>query len=264
MLTGNDQDNRSIQEIVFDDYGNKCKLILESEKGRVRIYDENYRFLLQLDGNIVGISITGSHMWKMNNRDSDYDLFVIYNESINKILDGTASFKSFNVNVGKIDLVAHEASKVVEQLIKSNINFVLGTLSTIINMDTENYAKLRKIVSNNLSKHIYYSSRGLAVNNYRKYILSGNDTSESRCNKICRVLNFAISVIKDKEVKIEPYKNGTPEKIEELIKCIDKCYRSSKLPEYTDEFLLREWLYNLRFDGLKMNCRYHSYIDWMR
>lgn len=199
---------------------------------------------------VIAETVIGSHIWNMATPDSDLDLFRIYAEPTTAILNGTATKKSKFIQENGTDIAVHEVEKVVEQLLKGNMNFLIGVLSPLVVLDTGYLEELRKITLQNLSKNCFHSIYGMAKANYKKYIESGADTSEKRCNKICRFLVWGINILRHNKVSFKPFEGGTPEKVLELLEELKHAYEESQLPEKPQEEPFREWLLNLRKDIL--------------
>ena len=82
--------------------------------------------------NIIAKTTVGSHVWNMNHKGSDIDLFQIYVEPTRDILDGTAKKRSYFKQIGEKDDAIHEVEKVVTLLLAGNINFIIGVLSPLV------------------------------------------------------------------------------------------------------------------------------------
>ena len=201
-------------------------------------------------------STVGSDIWGMRHPKSDTDLFRVYVASTEEILKGTANTRSKFIQKDNTDIALHEVGKVVEQLLKGNLNFLVGvmsplTVSVAAPPLTKFYSDLQNIVKENISKNCYHSIRGLAVHNYKKYIESGKDDSERRCNKILRVLQFGKTLLDTGKFEFKPFRGGVPDDIEVWIGWLNEAYKYSLLPEMPDETFCRDWLYNLRLYELK-------------
>lgn len=190
----------------------------------------------------------GSTIWQMRHAGSDTDLFRVYVASTEEILKGTANTRSKFIQENDIDIALHELGKVTEQLLKGNLNFLVGVMSPIV-VEAHNplmLHELRGIVIDNISKNCYHSIHGLAVHNYKKYIESGKDNSERRCNKILRVLQFGMTLLNTGKFEFKPFSGGVDYEIEEWIEILDDAYKSSTLPEKPNESAYRAWLYKIR------------------
>jgi predicted nucleotidyltransferase len=197
---------------------------------------------------IIYETVIGSHMWGMNRQDSDMDIFRIYKEPLYDIIDGTAKYESRHTlsEDGKMDYTTHEIRHVINQLLKGNINFYLGVLSPMRNKDNELMELLRTLIWTNPPKNIYHSIRGMAIGNYKKYIESGEDTTEKKCNQICRILKFGCKLLDSGKFVFNPISNSKPKDIPKLITKLDKSYKKSKLSETIDEEQLRYILVKIR------------------
>lgn len=210
----------------------------------------------------------GSHLWSMNDENSDLDLFRVYVASTRDIIKGTANLKSIFTQKDNVDIHIHEVGKVINQLIKGNVNFLIGTMSPIVNscytyredIESEVFPyttktlleNLQNIIQKNLSKNCYHSIHGLAVHNYKKYIESNLDNTERRRAKIIRVLYFGIVLLQTGNFEFLPKTGkGGAKVITDLIYAIDEAYRVSTLPEKPNAEPFRDWLYDIRIRDLE-------------
>jgi len=200
--------------------------------------------------NILFVTKVGSHVWRMDTEKSDTDLFQVYVTPTKDILRGKANTKSKFIHGHDADLAVHEVGTVIEQLLKGNLNFIIGVMSPLIVETSKEHQELREIVSRNLAKNCYHSIRGMAIHNYKKYIETGRDVSENRCNKIIRVLRFGTTLLEDGEIVFEPSSTGTPNAILGWLNALDGAYNSSSLPEKPNEEEYREWLLKVRLKYL--------------
>jgi len=202
---------------------------------------------------ILITTVTGSHMWGMNRPDSDIDLFTVFQVPSKTILVGDSYEKSKFIQKNGKDIHMHEVGKVIEMLIKNNVNFVWGVTSPLfVEGDERIYKELGEIARSLLSKQIYKPVQGLAIHNYKKYIESKKDVSEKRCNTITRSIIFGITALNG-EIKYTPTKGANPDAINVLLSELDAAYENSKLPERPDGDAVRkakEWLFDLRLQYL--------------
>ena len=202
-------------------------------------------------------TMIGSDMWQMRRPDSDTDLFRVYVASTEDILKGTADMRSKFIQKDNTDITIHEIGKVVSMLLKGNLNFIIGVMSPIVVSvhNSELFYELRSIVKRNISKNCYHSIRGFTLHNYKKYIESGLDRSERRCNKVLRVLKFGQRLLQEGRFVFEPVTGGTPEIIERELEKLEVAYEKSPLPEKPNEEPFREWLFKLRLYELEKNLK---------
>ena len=198
--------------------------------------------------NVLFSTIIGSHVWNMNTAMSDTDIFEAYVASTEDILRGTANTKSKFIQKDGVDTAQHEIGKIVNQLLKGNLNFIIGVTSPIIEKDSMELYHLRNIVEKTISKNCYGSIHGMAQHNFKKYIVSGKDTSERRCNKILRGLKFGMRILDGQGIKFERAENGSEEDIVEAILMLDESFNISKLSDKPDEEPFRDWLYEARIN----------------
>src|SRR5574341_1477687 len=165
------------------------------------------------------ISNVGSHAWLMNRPDSDIDIFTAFIVPSRDILSGRnhggGSHCSGSSGAGDVDKVSHEIGKIVDELIKGNINFLVGTLSPILISQHKDCLRSLKniLIEHGQTKACIHSIRGLAVHNYRKFI-TGSDTARDypltkKCNTINRVLLFGINLLNGNGYEFKPVTNQT-------------------------------------------------------
>lgn len=202
----------------------------------------------------------GSHAWLMNRPDSDIDIFTAYIVPSKDILSGKnhgyGSHCSGGSGAGEEDKVSHEIGKIIDELIKGNINFLVGTLSPIIiSQHKDCLTALRDIVNEHgQTKACVNSIRGLAVHNYKKFII-GSDTARDyplikKCNTINRVLLFGINLLNGNDFEFKPVKDQTLEDVKKLLEEFDKTVAESKLSEKTDPEPFRNYLFDIRMREL--------------
>ena len=202
----------------------------------------------------------GSHAWSMNDSESDIDHFDVYITSSKKILNGSIihsnSHHSGNSNPGEVDLVSHEIGKVINELIKGNINYLIGTLSPIVVSQHEKYLDvLKKIVVDNCQSTICSNSiKGLAIHNYNKYIKCNSKLTDKhltkKCNLINRTLLFGINILKGNGFVFTPIKDQTPDDVVIMLNNFNTALDSSILPNSINEQPFRNYLLQLRLREL--------------
>lgn len=199
---------------------------------------------------IIAETVVGSHIWSMNYKDSDTDIFQVYMESTRKILDGTARNKSSFKQIDGVDVSIHEVRKVVNMLLAGNINFMVGVLSPIMITTTDEFKELKQLVKNNLAKNCYHSINGLAIHNQMKY--EGTDKmTTKRWNQIIRSLEFGIRILSGEGVKFVPVKGGCKQLFQAKLMTLQTAFNTSPLPEKPNEKPFRDWLYSVRIKELK-------------
>lgn len=215
--------------------------------------------------NVIFETVIGSHLWKMNNRYSDIDLFQVFVSPTKDILRGTEKSKSKHTIVdsptstlcgypfnGKIDTMTHEIGTVIYQLIKGNINFLIGVLSPLTVMPSPWLRTLRQLVVVDTNTLCYHSIRGMATHNYDKYIKSGKDTSAERCMKIGRYLNFGYNLFTTGKYIFDiPSHCDHPFEVECWIQKLDEAYLNSDLPVTVNEEEFRDFLLEIRLEYLE-------------
>lgn len=196
-------------------------------------------------------SIVGSQSWGMARPDSDTDLFVVYTASPFDLLAGRTQHGSFfDQSVPGVDYQVHEAGRVVEQILKGNVNFIQGITSPCSTVCNRQGFDLRRLVMENPAQNCYESIRAMAKSNYKKYMerpeAEAFDPSPKRCGTIVRNLRFGATLLRTGRFE---YRNPGPctvADVESAMEELEKAKAESTLPEAPAEAPYREWLLNLR------------------
>ena len=197
-------------------------------------------------------------MWEMNHEDSDEDYFEIYLGDTKKLLMGKPEDDSTFMHSDEVDIHKHEVGKVVNQLLKGNINFIVGVTSPLVTYACGEFIELRKMTIDNLSKNCYYSIKGMSKHNYQRYfedehsdVVKSKDEYTKKCNQIIRYLDFGIDLLSNKELNYKKVKDGNVKEVKEKIDMLDEAFEESTLPEKVDEEPFRDYLYRIRLEDLK-------------
>jgi len=194
----------------------------------------------------------GSRMWNMQREDSDTDIFKAYIIPTTDILSGKNKGCGSHFNsTDKIDTTSHEIGKIIDMLIRGNVNFIWSVMSPIIVDDSEELRELRTIVENNVAKNCFHSIHGLAVHNYKRYIENDKDLSSKRINTIIRTLFFGMNLLEKGEFHFDRLILKYNKKdVEESIHDLEEIYNITDLPEKPDEKPYRDYLLKLRLKEL--------------
>jgi len=199
-------------------------------------------------------SIVGSHMWRMQRPDSDFDGYIGYAANPRKILLGRIKGGGINTVLGNWDVMSTEISAIIQQLLKGNINHILGVLSPINPWPpTKWLAELQDIVTHNFARSIYHSVNGLARHNLHLYFekdIKKDVNKEKKLNQIGRVVQFGISVLVGGRVRFQRW-SGTHEELIASIKELEEAHNRSYLPERVPEAPFVQFLLDLRREQMK-------------
>ena len=207
-----------------------------------------------LEGRVIFNAEYGSRIWGMERDDSDYDVVIVYKEKMYNILTGSETKKE-KQNHGKDDVLFVEVGKLVEQLIKQNINYLIYVHSPRIYYKTKWLDELQELTKQP-TKAMYKSLIGMATHNYYKYIENGDEQSKDyykKANQIMRMVNFGFKCIDNNEFSFNGYyfDSYTKDEINNAIGRLKKAVESSGLPDkFEYEKGLRDWLYRLRMEGV--------------
>lgn len=167
-------------------------------------------------------STIGSHIWKMNTPVSDIDIFRIYMANPRDILLHKPIQAKFIPNTD-MDITYHEISEVTNQLIKSNINFIIGVFSPIIEKQIPKFGEYKYFARKVITSQMFHSVHGMALSNYKKY---GEDMPEARYNKILRTVDFCINFMSRRSFAFEPFTGGNKQVFEDKIRILEDMYEN--------------------------------------
>lgn len=198
----------------------------------------------------------GSHIWKMNHPGSDLDYFDCFAVSTRDILDGsiqpgTAHFKSSELE----DVQNHEVGKWVQELLKSNMNYIIGVHSPLVVDDQFGLLEaLRDIARRNMAKNLAPSLNGMVTHNVNLYERRFTEESEwerlKRLKCCARHLKFGIAWM-DGRIEFEPVEDPSLQDVRALQKEFTEAVAASKLPEKPLEQAYRNLLFDIRIRELQ-------------
>ncbi len=234
---------------------------------------------------MINLMLSGSHLFGWDSHDSDLDFrgfHVINTVELFKLVKPRDTFELMHE---EIDYVSFEIEKTIKLVLKNNGN-VLEQIFAKQLYYNDDFVKLRELAVNSFSKRLYNHYKGLADNNYGRFIDTVRDNYKVRTVKkylyIFRALMIGIHVLKNnqlipnilelnKKMKI-PYVNklvelkvngnewskltGTQESrirltIKHLYERLDEAYADSSLPEKPEKDLFEDYLINIRQKYLK-------------
>ncbi len=191
-------------------------------------------------------------MWNMSHINSDVDYFVCFAYDTREILRNPRALQeSFFVHTAREDTHYHEIGKVAEQLLKGNLNYILGVMSPEIVITSTYHKKLKELLERYPPRNAYHSIRGFAINNYERALKEESPPTEHRLNKILRVLEFGITLLKTGTYEFRTVSGATPDLIKTKLRELDAAYRKSTLNERIPEDAIRDLLLEIRLENLK-------------
>lgn len=200
-------------------------------------------------------SCIGSHMWGMQNRESDIDLVAVYAASTRSILRGEKVFPTIRQRIaqcrGEIyDIIGWEIGHLINQLIKGNINAIWYASSPLVAKPSLVQEELSALVKDNLGRESYRSIKGMAQSQMK----SEDKPSEAGkgLRTALRTINFGIMLLMEGRICFAPVLH-TPgaEVVMEKMRELDYAYEASRLPDRPDEEVFREFLLRLRLEGVQ-------------
>ena len=204
------------------------------------------------------VSCVGSHMWGMNNEQSDIDLVMIYIASTRAILRGENFPSTVRQQIaprnGEIyDTLGWEIGHLIDQLIKGNINAIWYATSPLVIKPSRVQEELSALVQSNLSRQTYHSIRGMAESQ-----IKSDETPEKKpkipgkgYRTALRTINFGIKLLSEARICFAPVLHApSAEEVMERMEQLDEAYLKSPLPDRPDEEDFREFLLKLRMEEM--------------
>ena len=203
---------------------------------------------------ILYISCVGSHMWRMESKESDIDLVMIYIASTRSLLRGERISPTVSQKItargGEIyDTLGWEIGHLINQLIKGNVNAIWYVTSPLVIKPSSVREELSVLVQINLCRQTYHSIKGMAESQIKSE--EKPNTPGKGYRTALRTINFGIKLLTEGRIYFAPV-SGTPTAEEVTIKMrqLDEAYKTSRLPELPDEDAFREFLLRLRMEEM--------------
>jgi hypothetical protein len=162
---------------------------------------------------ILYISCVGSHMWRMESKESDIDLVMIYTVSTRRILRG----EKFPAAIRQ-EMAAKEGGKA--NLCRESYHSIKGMAESQIKSETG---------------QLKLSGAGLVKRPGKGY------------RTALRSINFGIELLREARISYEPVMHDPAlEELKEGMNQLDEAYRQSMLPDLPDEDQFRDFLLGQR------------------
>ena len=218
---------------------------------------------------ILYISCVGSHMWGMENEESDIDLVMIYIIPTRRILRGEKFPATIRQEMaaregGIYDTLGWEIGHLIDLLIKGNVNAIWYATSPLVVMPSIVQEELSALVRANLCRESYHSIKGMAESQIKSETVQTKMTGAGLIKRpgkgyrtALRTINFGIKLLREARISFEPVMHDPlPEEVKKGMGQLDEAYRHSKLPDLPDEdqfrdFLLRQRLKEMNEDAGK-------------
>ncbi|MCK4668153.1 nucleotidyltransferase domain-containing protein [Candidatus Dependentiae bacterium] len=200
-------------------------------------------------------TLTGSHAWNMNHPGSDKDLFVCYAAPSTEFLIGRTHNKSHYSKINGVDRTSTEIGKVVNQLLKNNINYLTCVLSPAVEFTTPEHKRLYNLAIMNIHRECYRSIKGFAYDEFKKKVNGGDKDTQKVRRSILRTLNFGIALLGKGIVDFAPVTGDVEiHEIDYAFEKLDFAYENTVLPDkplHSDKMM--DWLLNIRMQDLCEN-----------
>jgi len=245
---------------------------------------------IEQNGSLVYLTISGSHLYGFPSENSDVDYRGAFLTGEENLLGLRGKRDVVELNK-PADIVVFELKKELSLALKSNCN-IIEHINALPIYRTVEYLKMKRLVNNALGKRgLYNSYRGMALFNYRKFILRNRriykkylyvfrglmagiyvlETGKIEPNLLKLNKYFKIKELDELiKLKIEGVEDGVVResidsgKLDELIimlfERIDRAYIKSKIPEIPNDEEKRaidNWLINLRLERIKKHLAEH-------
>jgi len=212
---------------------------------------------------ILYISCVGSHMWRMESKESDIDLVMIYIVPTKRILRGEKFPATIRQEMaarggGIYDTLGWEIGHLIDLLIKGNVNAIWYATSPLVIMPSALQEELSAIVQANLCRESYHSIKGMAesqINSETGQLKLSGTGLVKRPGKgyrtALRTINFGIKLLREARISYEPVMHDPAlEELKEGMNQLDEAYRQSMLPDLPDEDQFRDFLLRQRLEEM--------------
>jgi hypothetical protein len=229
----------------------------------------------------VFFTVSGAHLYGFPSKDSDFDLRGVHVIDTKELFhfskpDETIEIKA-KLSEKEMDLVSHELEKFLTLVLSANGNMLEQLHSPIVIATSKEHEELKKLARNAVCKKLYQHYKGMAYQNYSRYIQEGIVTVKkylyvlrslmagiyvlqegkieadiTKLNKKFKFSEIDELIRKKKQEKIQMKRE---ERLESLIRSLfeqlDYAHKTSKLPddvqnsEEFDKFLLEVRTRNL-------------------
>jgi predicted nucleotidyltransferase len=207
---------------------------------------------------ILFISCVGSHMWSMQNEESDIDLVMIYIAPTRTLLRGErispTARQQITARGGEIyDTLGWEIGHLINQLIKGNVNAIWYVTSPLVIKPSNIRDELSALVHANLCRQTYHSIKGMAESQIKseEKPMENPKVAGKGYRTALRTINFGIELLTEDRICFAPvlHTPGAGEVMEKM-RQLDEAYETSCLPDRPDEDAFREFLLRLRMDEM--------------
>jgi hypothetical protein len=213
--------------------------------------------LAEIESNMMKtlfISCVGSHMWGMQNEESDIDLVMIYIVPTRAILRGEKVLHTVRQEIaarkGEIyDTLGWEVGHLINQLIKGNVNAIWYANSPLVIKPSIVQEELSALVQANLCRQTYHSIKGMAesqIKSEEKPKIAGKGYRTA-----LRTIDFGIRLLSEDKICFEPVLHTpTVREVMEKLGQLQEAYEASRLPDLPDEDAFRDFLLRLRLEEM--------------
>ena len=200
------------------------------------------------------ISCVGSHMWGMQNLESDIDLVMIYIAPTKRILRGERIPPTIRQEIadrgGEVyDTLGWEIGHLINQLIKGNVNAIWYVTSPLIIKPSPIQKELSVLVQANLCRETYRSIKGMAESQIKSEEGAAKKPGKGYRTAL-RTINFGITLLSEGRICFAPVLHipGVEEVMEKMVQ-LEEAYKTSSLPDLPDEEAFREFLLQSAIEG---------------
>lgn len=204
------------------------------------------------------ISCVGSHMWGMQNEESDIDLVMIYIAPTKRILRGERIPPTIRQEIadrgGEVyDTLGWEIGHLINQIIKGNVNAIWYVTSPLVVKPSPVQKELSALVQANLCRETYHSIKGMAESQIKSEGEAAKKPGKGYRTAM-RTINFGIALLSEGRISFAPVLH-TPEAedVMEKMRQLHETYAASSLPDLPDEEAFREFLLRLRLKEMTGN-----------
>lgn len=222
--------------------------ILKKLKGDIELLSKMKEVVDKKQCKLTSMCLSGSHLYGFESEDSDIDIRGMFKVDTNKILGLSTPKNVIELQLGNKDIVLFELKKEIRLALKGNCNSLEHWNAKQIYC-TKEYLKLKRLINNAWGKDgIYHSYRGMAEQNYKKFILQGRNTTKKYLY-VFRALMAGIHALQTGQIQPNIDKLNRYFKLPEvkmLIKCKKENKEKDMIPKEIDSGELDKKIEELR------------------
>ncbi|MDH5402665.1 MAG: nucleotidyltransferase domain-containing protein [Candidatus Heimdallarchaeota archaeon] len=169
---------------------------MDIEEAKIQILNEIKKIEHQYQITVIFAVESGSRLWGIESRDSDFDIRFVYKRRIIDYLSLQKMKDSINIMMDPFDYAGWDLVKFMNLANKSNPSALEWLKADITYIGEENREQFRLFLNNVNIKNIYHHYRSIAHSNYTKYLKDKKKKTIKKYLYVMRGIINALYVLK--------------------------------------------------------------------